>query len=63
MTAKTQGNPFFVRQFLRMLEEKKLLAFDPGAARWTWQVDRIEQEQITDNVADLVTERIGRLDP
>ncbi len=63
VTAKTQGNPFFVRQFLRLLEEKKLLAFDAGAACWTWQVDRIEQEQITDNVADLVTERIGRLTP
>ncbi len=61
VTAKTQGNPFFVRQFLRLLEEKKLLAFDASAARWTWQVDRIEQEPITDNVADLVTERIGRL--
>lgn len=61
VTAKTQGNPFFVRQFLRMLEEKRLLAFDAGSASWTWQVARIEQEQITDNVADLVTERIGRL--
>jgi predicted ATPase/class 3 adenylate cyclase len=63
VTSKTQGNPFFVRQFLRMLEEKRLLAFDPGAARWTWQVERIEEEQITDNVADLVTERIGKLGP
>jgi predicted ATPase len=30
VTSKTQGNPFFVRQFLRMLEEKRLLAFDPA---------------------------------
>ena len=61
MTAKTQGNPFFVRQFLRTLGEKKLLAFDPEAARWVWDIARIEQEQISDNVVELVTERIGRL--
>jgi predicted ATPase/class 3 adenylate cyclase/GAF domain-containing protein len=63
VTAKTQGNPFFVRQFLRTLEEKKLLAFDAGAARWVWDIARIEQEQISDNVVELVTERISRLSP
>jgi predicted ATPase/class 3 adenylate cyclase len=63
VTAKTQGNPFFVRQFLRTLEEKKLLAFNAEAARWVWDIARIEQEPISDNVVELVTERIGRLSP
>jgi len=63
VTAKTLGNPFFVRQFLRTLEEKKLLVFDAAAARWTWDVGRIEQEQIADNVVELVTGRIAQLAP
>jgi predicted ATPase/class 3 adenylate cyclase/GAF domain-containing protein len=63
VTAKTQGNPFFVRQFLRTLAEKKLLAFDAQAACWVWDIARIEQEQISDNVVELVTGRIGRLSP
>jgi tRNA A-37 threonylcarbamoyl transferase component Bud32 len=61
VTAKTQGNPFFVRQFLRTLAEKKLLAFNAATACWVWNIDRIEQEQISDNVVELVAERIGRL--
>jgi predicted ATPase/class 3 adenylate cyclase len=61
VTAKTQGNPFFVRQFLRTLEEKKLLTFNAEAAQWVWDIARIEREPISDNVVELVTERIGRL--
>ncbi len=63
VTAKTQGNPFFVRQFLRTLEEKRLLTFDGGAACWVWDLTRIEQEHIADNVVELVTGRVGRLTP
>jgi predicted ATPase len=63
VTAKTGGNPFFVRQFLRALEEKDLLAFDSNGGRWIWDVTRIEQETISDNVVELVTGRIGRLPP
>jgi predicted ATPase len=61
VTAKTGGNPFFVRQFLRALEEKDLLAFDSDTGRWIWDIVRIEQETISDNVVELVTGRIGRL--
>jgi predicted ATPase/class 3 adenylate cyclase/GAF domain-containing protein len=63
VTSKTQGNPFFVRQFLRTLVEKKLLAFNPEAACWVWNIARVEQEQISDNVVELVSGRIGQLSP
>jgi predicted ATPase/class 3 adenylate cyclase/tRNA A-37 threonylcarbamoyl transferase component Bud32 len=63
VTAKTQGNPFFVRQFLRTLAEKKLLTFNADAARWVWNIARIEEEQVSDNVVELVTGRISRLSP
>src|SRR5581483_8408223 len=61
VTAKTQGNPLFVRHFLRTLAERKLIAYDAEAARWSWTIARIEQEPISDNVVDLVAGRIGQL--
>lgn len=56
---KTGGNPFFVRQFLLALNRKGLIhAGEEGA---TWDLAAIEAEAITDNVADLVIERIREL--
>ena len=57
--SKTGGNPFFVRQFLFALYRKGLL--QSGLDGWTWETDRIRAEEITDNVADLVIDRIREL--
>jgi PAS domain S-box-containing protein len=58
---KTSGNPFFAIQFLTALNENGLLAFDPVAPAWRWDIDRIHARSYTDNVADLVVEKIKRL--
>ncbi|MBL0171169.1 MAG: AAA family ATPase [Gemmatimonadaceae bacterium] len=58
---KTEGNPFFVSQFLQFLYDEGLLAFDREFGRWTWDLERIESEGITDDVVDLMTTRITRL--
>ena len=39
---KTGGNPFFVVQFLSELADEGLLAFHHDAARWSWNVGRIQ---------------------
>ncbi len=59
--AKTAGNPFFAIQFLYALAEEGLLAFDHGAACWSWDLDRIQAKGYTDNVADLTAGKLGRL--
>ena len=59
--AKTAGNPFFVIQFLSALAEQDLLRFEHGAARWSWDLARIEAKGYTDNVVDLLVERLHRL--
>ena len=59
--AKTAGNPFFVIQFLSALAEEDLLRFEHGAARWSWDLGRIEAKGYTDNVVDLLVERLHRL--
>ena len=58
---KTGGNPFFTIQFLTALAEEKLLAFDPGAGRWTWNLARIRAKGYTDNVVDLMIGKLSRL--
>ncbi|MEM9139008.1 MAG: AAA family ATPase, partial [Pseudomonadota bacterium] len=60
---KTAGNPFFVRQFLLALDQKDLLSWDGTEERWRWDLERIQTEAITDNVADLVSERLMDLPP
>ncbi|MCC6554357.1 MAG: AAA family ATPase [Polyangiaceae bacterium] len=61
VSRKTQGNPFFVSQFLTSLHDRKLLDFAPDLGRWQWSLERIRDEGITDNVADLMAEKIKRL--
>ncbi len=59
--SKTDGNPFFIGEFITSLREKELLHFDFGDQNWHWSLNDIAMEGITDNVVDLVTEKISRL--
>ena len=58
---KTAGNPFFTTQFLTTLGDEGLLTFDHGQGRWSWDLDRIGAKCYTDNVADLMFDRLLRL--
>jgi predicted ATPase/signal transduction histidine kinase len=58
---KTQGNPFFLNQFVRSLNARGLLSFDPERGRWRWDLERIQREAITDNVANFMAEQLGSL--
>jgi PAS domain S-box-containing protein len=58
---KTGGNPFFAIQFFTALAEEGLLAFDPGAPGWQWDIDRIRARSYTDNVVELMTGKLKRL--
>jgi predicted ATPase/signal transduction histidine kinase len=58
---KTGGNPFFAIQFLIALVDEGLLAFDSVATVWTWDIQRIRAKNYTDNVVDLMVQRLRRL--
>jgi predicted ATPase/serine phosphatase RsbU (regulator of sigma subunit) len=58
---KTNGNPFFLQQFLTALAEQEVLRFDPAARRWTWDAAGIEAAVASDNVVDLLIARLRRL--
>jgi predicted ATPase len=59
--AKTDGNPFFVTQFLKSLYQQRLVKFDEAKNRWTFRIEAIANAAITDNVVDLMTARIHQL--
>ncbi|MES2047731.1 MAG: serine/threonine-protein kinase PknK, partial [Pseudomonadota bacterium] len=58
---KTQGNPFFLSQFLRSLYEQDAIYFDLKTTAWEWSLDKIGQMQATDNVVHLVVNRLRTL--
>jgi serine/threonine protein kinase len=58
---KTGGNPFFAIQFFIALADEGLLAFDPAASAWQWNIDRIRAKSYTDNVVDLMARKLKRL--
>ncbi|HEV3499202.1 MAG TPA: AAA family ATPase, partial [Bradyrhizobium sp.] len=57
---KTGGNPFFAIQFFIALADEGLLAFDPVASAWQWNIDRIRAKSYTDNVVDLMAGKLRR---
>jgi len=59
--SKSGGNPFFAIQFLMTLHEETLIAFDHGAAAWSWDLPRIRAKGFTENVAALMAAKLGRL--
>ena len=60
---KTGGNPFFMRQFLQKLQCDGLLTFDAGTGTSRCDLAAVRNLDITENVADLVAQKISRLDP
>jgi predicted ATPase/serine phosphatase RsbU (regulator of sigma subunit) len=55
---KTNGNPFFLRQFLNSLVQENLIEFDTSTLRWTWDLKSIIKKDITSNVAELLVNKI-----
>ena len=61
MHEKTDGNPFFLIQFLYALVEEELLTFDHDKAQWSWDPARIHAKGYTANVADLMVAKLNGL--
>ncbi|MEG4352573.1 AAA family ATPase, partial [Microcoleus sp. LAD1_D3] len=59
--AKTQGNPFFLKEFLQSLYTENLLDFDFVSSSWQWNLDQIQARGITDNVVELMNQKIQKL--
>ena len=58
---KTGGNPFFTSEFLRTLYQNKLIYFNAEKGIWDWHLVRIRAANMTDNVIELMGDRIQKL--
>ncbi|CAJ1940791.1 unnamed protein product [Cylindrotheca closterium] len=59
---RTLGNPFFVLEFLKMLRNEGLIAYNEPSQKWTWDLERIEDATMsTANVVVLLQERMRKL--
>jgi PAS domain S-box-containing protein len=58
---KTEGNPFFVGEFLRSLYSENLLSFNVKDLNWQWSINQIQALNITDNVVELLLSKLKKL--
>ena len=61
LLSKTDGNPFFLNEFLKSLYVEGLVAFDPQHFSWQWDLAQIQTRDITDNVVELMAGKIQEL--
>jgi len=57
---KTGGNPFFAKQFLKILFEKRYIFFE-GKKGWNLKLEEIKKLPITENVVDIILDLIKNL--
>ncbi len=72
---KTRGNPLFLKEYLKTLHSRRFLfrahAYPekvsapaaPEASGWEWDIERIRQLEIAENVIGLVTDEFSLLSP
>mmetsp|Transcript_13096 Transcript_13096/g.31000 ORF Transcript_13096/g.31000 Transcript_13096/m.31000 type:complete len:1255 (+) Transcript_13096:109-3873(+) len=59
---RTMGNPFFLIEFMKMLQREELLSFSLGLTKWIWDIAKIEEKTVsTLNVAMLLQARMRDL--
>jgi len=59
---KTQGNPFFISQFLKTLNEENLIYYDLNRNNWNWDLPKIRRICITDgNIVELLVRNLKKL--
>ncbi|MXN65810.1 AAA family ATPase [Stappia sp. GBMRC 2046] len=58
---KTEGNPFFVIELLKSLEEERLIRFDRARGKWTWDIEEVAQAAISESIVDFMLESLKKL--
>ncbi|MCB1180244.1 MAG: AAA family ATPase, partial [Leptospiraceae bacterium] len=59
--SKTGGNPFFVNEFLKSLYSENLFQFNYEENSWKWDLDLIKKRNLSENVVDIIIEKVKKL--
>ncbi|MDJ0573090.1 MAG: AAA family ATPase, partial [Pleurocapsa sp. MO_192.B19] len=60
---KTGGNPFFTSQFLKGLHEDGCITFNRQENYWQFDLARLKQLALTDDVVEFMVKRLRKLPP
>jgi diguanylate cyclase (GGDEF)-like protein/PAS domain S-box-containing protein len=58
---KTEGNPFFLSEFLKTLYSENLLGFDRTSGQWYWDLAQIGAMSSTNNVVEMMVGQLQKL--
>ncbi|MCB1190902.1 MAG: AAA family ATPase [Leptospiraceae bacterium] len=58
---KTGGNSFFINELLKQLVRDGSIFFNHSTNRWDWDYEKIVKSQVSDNIIELLIERIEAL--
>ena len=58
---KTEGNPFFTKELFTNLYKETFLNFNHVKRCWEWDLDKIKETNITNNVVELMLVRLKKL--
>lgn len=58
---KTQGNPFFVTQFLKSLYDEKLISFNWDICHWQCDIAQVKALAITDDIVEFMALQLQKL--
>jgi predicted ATPase/class 3 adenylate cyclase len=61
LNERVQGNPFFLGEMLRALEQSSAIAFSPAAGRWRWDLDAVRRSELGTNVVEFVVGNLRKL--
>ncbi|MCT7982488.1 trifunctional serine/threonine-protein kinase/ATP-binding protein/sensor histidine kinase [Laspinema sp. A4] len=60
---KTQGNPFFISQFLKTLHRDGYIHFNPQHRHWDCEIRQIETLSLTEDLVEFLAEELQKLPP
>ena len=61
LLTKTEGNPFYTRQFLLSLRANGYFWFSESGQKWEWDLQHIRSQAITENLAKLLKHTLRQL--
>ena len=60
---KSQGNPFFARQFLKVLHQQGIITFNLQAGHWQCDIAQVQGAGLTDDLVGLLVQQLQHLPP
>ncbi|MGL5507996.1 MAG: ATP-binding protein, partial [Microcoleaceae cyanobacterium] len=58
---KTQGNPFFAKQFLKVLHQQEIITFNLQAGHWQCDMAQVQGTGLTDDLVELLVQQLEQL--